>query len=554
MTEVDLNRYVRLVWKWLWLIALTVGIAAGASYYGTRSMPRMYLSSVVLMVGEDTVSANLSLNELALSQQLAALYAGMVTRQPVLEGTVQKLGLPIHWRVLQGRVVAVRNAGSQLLEIRVTDTDPQRARDTADEIARQLIQQSPTDETLRKRAEQRDFVRQQLDALQANIQSAEATLAVKQAALEKETSARGVLDLQDEIRALDLKVNTWRSTYASLLSTNQAKNPGLLSILEAAYVPVSPVSPDVRANVTMGAAVGLVLAIAAIFLIEYLRGVRLQSAEDISRGLGLAFLGAIAKTGRSKRPADALVAVQEPFSASAEGYRRVRTEIQFAWGEKRPVHILVTSPEPGEGKSITSANLAASFALAGKRTILVDADLRRPTLHALFGVANTRGLSSLLMQEDAPGSDASLNSGVLRQRVEERLIASQVPNLSICPAGQTHAANPGELLASARMKQIIETLGSMADVVVFDSPAVLPVTDPTILAGQGLGVVLVIEAGNTHLRTARTAHDALARGQARMLGAVLNKVSASSTGYKRYYRAANAPVFWKPLLRFFARG
>src|SRR5262249_17466958 len=153
---------------------------------------------------------------------------------------------------LQRRVLVVRTDGSQIIEIRATDSDPQRTKATVDELAHQLTLQSPTAENAEALERRREFVRQQLGRIQGNIQDAESRLAAKQAALSTETSARGVLDLQDEIKALELNLTNWRGSYASMLATNIARSPNTLTVIQPSMVPTQPVGPNLPANVLTG--------------------------------------------------------------------------------------------------------------------------------------------------------------------------------------------------------------------------------------------------------------------------------------------------------------
>src|SRR5262249_38134676 len=160
-------------------------------------------------------------------------YANLLRRQSILEATVNALGMPTDWRDLQARVLV--NQNGQFLDFHVVDTDPKRAKAIADEITRQLVLQSPTADDLRQVEDQRAFMAQQLNKLRASITQAEGELADKQAAVEKETSARGVLDLQDEIKALEAKLGGWRSTYAALIGVDQHKGPTTLTVVEPAF-------------------------------------------------------------------------------------------------------------------------------------------------------------------------------------------------------------------------------------------------------------------------------------------------------------------------------
>jgi non-specific protein-tyrosine kinase len=535
VAETDLQRYLRVIWRWLWLIVLAAGLAAGASYRVSDSMPRIYRTSVTLMVGENIANPNVSFDDINISQRVASGYQSMARRQPVLEATVKALDLPTDWHDLQGRVLVSRGETPQLLEIRVVDSDPERARDTADEIARQLTLQSPTAESMRQLEERRAFVAKQVDGLSASIVEAEEARAEKQAALETETSARGVLDLQDEIKGIDLKLATWRSTYASLLNVDQRKSPSSLAVVEPAFLPSEPISPNVRASVMMATAVGAGLAVAVAIAIEVIDG-KLAGAADVSRALGLPILGEVPRLSRRRRKRG-LVTVADPYSAAAEAYRMVRTNVQFVGGNDGPLALLVTSPSFGEGKTFTTANLAAAFAQAGRRTILVDADLRRPALHSLFDLSNEDGLTSLLGNPSAGAEGALPTEPIpaeqLRREIEARLLPTSLPGLSILPSGPP-SPNPAEALASPRMEQILRVLQSLADVVLLDSPPAVPVADAAILAAHGPTVLLVVRPGRTRGRTAAALLETLGRAHSQPVGVVLNAASISAVGRKSY--------------------
>ena len=549
MVDVEIGRLLRIAWKWLWLIVIAVGIAAAASYYASQSMEPMYRTSITLMVGGDIANPILRGDELSTSQRLAEGYAAMAQRQPVLEATVKALGLKITWPELRGRVVANRIGGTQLIEIRVVDNDPSRVKIIADEIARQLILQSPTTDYLRELEIRREFVRRQLDSVQADIQQAETTLAEKKAALPKEVSARGVLDLQDEIKALELKLDGWRAYYGELMAAYQASATNTLSVVEPAYEPLEPVSPNVRANVLMAAALGLLLVLGFVFLIEHLNRT-VSEAEETAHALALPTLGSIMNMGSAANPSQLLITNQEPLSPAAEAYRILRTSIQSTYDGEGSLVLLVTSPGLCEGKSTTCANLAVSFAETGRATVIVDADLRRPSIHSLFGLGNDEGLTSLFIdhpskhpsgqprrqsEEERP-SETGREEGLDRS-LEAHVLPTGIANLRVLPSGPL-PVNPSELLSSVRMKRILDLLSSKADVIVVDSPPILPVADAGILAAQVTGVVLVLEANVTRVKAVVAAKQALLGARCRIVGVVLNKVPPRALAhYYHYYRS-----------------
>ena len=219
-----------------------------------------------------------------------------------------------------------------------------------------------------------------------------------------------------------------------------------------------------------------------------------------------------------------LVAYAEPKSAAAEAYRTLRTNITFASPDK-PVHtLLVTSTSPDDGKSTTIANLAITFAAAGSPTVLVDADLRRPHLHTIFGLPNDSGLSTLVAD-----LARSKGGGVSRLPLQE----TQVENLQVLTSGPV-PPNPAEILASQRMGELLALLRSKAEYVLIDTPPIIAVTDAAVLAPKVDGVLIVINAGKTKRELAVKARDMLRQVNAHILGVVLNNAQIDKSAYAYY--------------------
>jgi non-specific protein-tyrosine kinase len=199
---------------------------------------------------------------------------------------------------------------------------------------------------------------------------------------------------------------------------------------------------------------------------------------------------------------------------AAEAYRTLRTNIQFSSLDKPIQTLLATSTAPDEGKSTTLANLAVTIAQAEQRVILVDCDLRRPSVHTLFGVSNEQGLTTAIL---AQGETAL------------PLQSSSVPGLSLLTSGPL-PPRPADLLGSRRMEQLIAQLRNEADIVLFDTPPVVAVTDAAVLATRVDGVLLVLQAGQTRRDRAREARQKLEKVKANIIGVVLNNAKLEA-GY-----------------------
>ena len=204
-----------------------------------------------------------------------------------------------------------------------------------------------------------------------------------------------------------------------------------------------------------------------------------------------------------------LVTIADPRSPASEAFRTLRTNLQFASLDKPLRTMLVTSAGPDEGKSTTLANLAVTMAQAEKRVILVDCDLRRPNLHKLFGLRHDAGLVTMVLE------DAALQNPPLQE--------TGVTGLWLLASGPL-PPRPSDLLGSQRMERVIQALLEKADVLLFDAPPVLAVTDSSILATKVDGVLLVVSAGRTRREDVRTAKAQLEKVNAHVIGAVLNNV------------------------------
>lgn len=218
-----------------------------------------------------------------------------------------------------------------------------------------------------------------------------------------------------------------------------------------------------------------------------------------------------------------------PKSAIAEAFRTLRTNIGFSSYSGANKIILTTSPAPDEGKSTVSANLAVVMAQARSRVLLIDCDLRKPVLHQYFELDNRRGLTNLLVQDLA---------------VEDVIQTTRVDGMHVITSGPI-PPNPSELLASARMDEVLARVGEQYDVALIDAPPVIAVTDAVLLAPRVDSVLLVLRAGSTRIEMAQEARNTLQNAGAKNIGVVLNIIKLHGGGYYNYYSyygAKNQPV------------
>jgi tyrosine-protein kinase Etk/Wzc len=289
--------------------------------------------------------------------------------------------------------------------------------------------------------------------------------------------------------------------------------------METAELPHAPIRPQRAQQVALAMVMGLMLGVGFAFLQEFLDD-RVNTAEDVQRVAALPTLGVVPTIPPENH---CLLIGQDAFSPITESYRALRTSVQYSSVDRKIQLLGVTSAHPGEGKSVTSANLAIAVALQGKRVVLMDADLRRPTVHRMFGLEAEPGLTSVLAGECS---------------IEEALHATAIEGLHVLASGPL-PPNPPELLNSNAMIELLEELKGHAEIVIIDTPPAIPVTDAQVLGTHLDGMILVVEAGQARKAGVKHARDLLDRTRVRILGVVLNKIDQSSKGYyhQYYYRS-----------------
>lgn len=352
-------------------------------------------------------------------------------------------------------------------------------------------------------------------------------------------------------KMLQKEIDTNNQMLTNLLESQQGVEisaAGLLKstvrITRAAQLPRVPVSPKRTQNILLSALLALIGGVGLVLFLDYINN-KVESVEDIDRYLRLPALGVIpmlqgggkakrlmaGKNGKELVPSGAggngsvILTQVEANSSIAESYRQLRTALLLSSAGHAPRTLLITSSQPAEGKTTTSVNTAISLAQTGASVLIVDADLRRPRVHKIFGLKNNAGLSNYLAGE---GELASL-------------IQVAMPNLYVLPVGPL-PPNPAELLGSPKMKTVVETLSANFDYVVIDSPPVSSFADSLILSALVEGVIIVVKGGVTPREMAQRTKAHLQSVGAKILGVVINQIKLQphdyyyySTYYSRYY-------------------
>jgi len=368
-------------------------------------------------------------------------------------------------------------------------------------------------------------------------------------ALQRENMLREALEKQKqeanklnesaiEYNLLKRDADTYRTLYEGLLQ--KLKEAGVSAglkannfrIVDSARPPTGPIEPNIPRNLLFGGVLGVALGIGLAFFLEAVDNT-IRTTEQAQVVSGLSPLGMIplgSKNSRdsggrrlviaSSKEAVELVTQVRPQSQMAESYRALRTSLLLSHLGAPPKVIMVTSALPQEGKTTTSINCAVVLAQKGVRVLLIDADLRRPSIHKTLGMGPRSGLSNVLT------GSVSLDQAIARPSI--------LPNLQVLPAG-TPPPNPAELLASPHMRDVLGQLRERYDHIVVDTPPSLSVTDAVVLSQRADAVVLVIRSGQTTKQALRRARDILARVNAKVVGVLLNAVDLSSPDYYYYY-------------------
>jgi capsular exopolysaccharide synthesis family protein len=370
-----------------------------------------------------------------------------------------------------------------------------------------------------------DAITRQIQAEHGNIRAsvrAEYTAAASQERLlqgKLDALRAQALDVDSrsiEYNILKREVDTNRQLYDGLLQ--RYKQVGVagdvrannVSIIDPARVPERPYKPNLSVNLAIGLLVGLLLGVLAAFLLEYMDET-IKTPEDVEKKLRLPVLGVVPLLHRQS-PEQAF---EEPRSAFSESYRSVRTALQFSTNQGIPRTLLITSALSGEGKTTSALSLARNVAQLGKRVLLVDADLRNPSIHKLLGCSQLTGLSNVL-------SGSAGFEGVVQESGQQ--------GLSVVTSGPL-PPNPAELLAGPPLAELLARAVQEFDQVILDGPPVMGLADAPILAHTASATLLVVHAGKTGVGSAQAALKRLRFARARIVGALLTQYDARATGY-----------------------
>ena len=504
----NLRQYFSLFLHWLWLILLAAVVAGTVVYFLSIRMIPYYQSSTTVLVNEAPANKATDYTSALLSEQLTTTYSKMMVNDPLLIKVAYQARLAISLDELRKWITVTPVQNTQLIQVTVETTDPTLSANIANAVVTLFAVQIQDIQTQR--------FAQSKTTLETQLADIEKQIATYSTQAEQATTS-------EERDRLDAKVTQYREIYSNLLLTyeqvrlSEAQAVSSVVQVEPAISNPIPVRPKVMQNTLLAAVVGFLLAAGVIAVRETLDDT-IKTPEEINRKFKLPILGVI---DYHAPETDSPITVTEPRSPTSEAYRTLRTNVNYASVDAPLNTLMITSAEPGEGKTTIISNLGVVMAQNGKQVIIADCDLRHPRVHTYFGLPNRVGMSTLFAQP--------LNT------LNEIRQPTKVGKLFLVTTGPL-PPNPSELMGSQRMQSILNTMRQSAEVILIDTPPALVVTDAAALAPSLDGVLLVVRPGKTRTSALRQTLEQLKQVNARVLGIVLNDVDTRSKPYGYHYK------------------
>ena len=505
--------YLHQARRWV-LLAILPGLVLGALFYwNTNRQPRTYAATATLYVQQAAagVTGPSAFVDVGGSTMLAPTYASLIN-QPEVYTAANRL-LARMWpgyQIGSGGITTNQPAQTQLIQVTYADTNAQRAADTANALARAFVIRVAQLEKRRFAPDEKSMVTQVRQA-QANVQ--------QQANVIKNYHGDpgGLVTLRATLATYQ---NAENQAFVGLQQFRVQRDSALngVSVASLAQVPSAPTGPHPSRTGLLAAFVFMLIFAGGIFLYDYFDDT-MRNPDEVEELAGAPILGTV-ELFDAKGKGKQLITANDPRSHMSEAYRLIRTNILFTNVDHPPRTLVITSASPKEGKSTTSSNLARVFADGGYEVSLIDADLRRPSLHRIFEVESREGLTNMLLM------GGNLNGHGVQH--------TDHPNLDLIVAGPI-PPNPADLLSSQRMHQVLAHTSSRSRMTLIDAPPILPVTDAAILSTMADGVILVVDPSHTKRRDLRRARESIEGVGGKIIGVVINKVSPKGAGYHYYY-------------------
>lgn len=500
----ELRTYLQILSRRKWVIIITTIVTLAAVVIGTWWMTPIYQATTTLRVATahqgsfDSPSYNTYY-----ADRLMNTYAKVLTSSPMQDDLKKRLGLA------EAPAVKVDiSANTELMQIVVADPDPVMASKAANILAELFLAYVKATDNANDTSTQKTLDNQlalALGEVTKARQEYDVLLTATPASADAIASANRLLRLKED-------------TYASLLGLSsrakatQSFSDTAVSVVEPAQVPESPAQPKKALNIVLGLVVGLIGGVGLAFLLENLDST-LYTTEQIEEATQLNILGRIPRGNMTRGP------ILNGGSPAGEAFRHVRASLLNLDPDSTWHILVVTSAEPGEGKSTIAVNLAHALAQTGRNTLLIDCDLRAPTLHKILGLSNEIGLSNVLRS---------------KAQAHEAVHCAFDTDLWVMPSGPL-PANPAELLGSAEMTQLLKHATEKFEMVILDTPSILAVADGAMLAPKADAAILVVAWASAKENAVKTACRTLSVAKTRIAGVIINRTEPDHD-YRYYAR------------------
>ncbi|GER85857.1 hypothetical protein KDW_00190 [Dictyobacter vulcani] len=506
------------VQRWYLILACCVLVGIGATLVSLFITP-VYRSAVLIQVAIHSSGNQSDINDLLASNQLVQTEAQLATSDPIVkEVAIHHPGLTSVQ--LANMVSSSVKLNTQLFEIDVQDTDAQRAATLANEVAQTFIQHQERSRQQEDKEAQKPL-QQEITTTQHQI---DALKILPTPSPSPDTSAKGATDSSptEQITPLQQHYNQWQLALAQL-ELSQAQRSNFLLIVQPAQVNPEPVQPKFWLNVGGGLVAGLVLGLIFVLIWDQIDQ-RIYTSEMLQQLVDWPILALISRVPTGER-----IIHPQGMDTNVEAYRILRSNIGFAGVDKPLRSLMVTSALSREGKSTVAANLAIYMALAGKRTLLIDADLLCPTLHEKFSIAAGKpGLSNAILACGMPRFPTPFprTTGVINPRsisIAPFIHQVDIPNLSVMPSGPL-PPNPSELFDSQAMQRFFQALDTYGvETIIFDTSPLLGLSEAMMLSAKVDGTIVVADLSCIHKPDLRQAQSLLVQAGAHLVGCVLNQ-------------------------------
>lgn len=520
ITWEEIQSVFQAVLRWWWVCILAMAISAGTAFYISRDEQRYYVARASLMVSNSLLNPRPDQYQLSVALSLARFYAELAQRSPILQPVQEKLQLPFSWEFISSQMLVTNIVPSaNMLEVVVTDSNPERAAAIANAIGEQLVTYSPT--SPEKIQAEQSAVEQQLKDSEARINQIKTKIDDLTARQKGATSAGDLADINQTLTELNATLEREQGNYSSLLSYRSSSAVNSLNFFERAAPPTQSLPSKRTTTIVFAGAAGLLLAFVAIFVLERLDR-RWRGGSDIKQRFKLDNLGYV------PNGPPLLIASPSFFEERFQAARNLQTNILLAAPASGARTLMLTSPQPSEARAAVSIDLADLFARAGQKVLIVDAEFTRSFLTQMLALQNTPYSWTV-----KPGIDADAFWSYLRP--------TPIPNVALLP-GRTRMSDMPALISSSQWHELVARLLGLADVIIFDGPAALVGPDAALLAPHVEGIVLTLDpAVDSHEDVHESKQRLLRHHSSNLLGAVTFMPSRHQLNGRKALKAPDQP-------------